>query len=130
MTELHLEATYLDLRKIGPWLSSILNDYDEGLLGSIELGVHELATNSVDHAHSPDESLTLRAAIEGELLVVELIDRGVAFEAETVVSPNPDEPQVRGYGLMILEQLASELTYARHDEQNNWRATFPLEPTH
>ncbi len=127
-SELRLEANYLALREIGPWLADLLVGHDSSLLGSIELGVHELATNSVDHAESPDGAFVLLGHVENKVLTIELVDRGVPFEAAEVTVPDPDVPQVGGYGLMILEQLATELRYVRIDDRNEWRTTFALNP--
>lgn len=127
--ELRLDATYLALREIGPWLASLLDGHDDTNLGSIELGIHELAANSVDHAHSPDGSFLLSGFVEGNVLTVELVDRGVPFAPADAPTPDPTAPQVRGYGLMILEQLAIELNYLRNGDQNEWRTSFELTPT-
>lgn len=127
ITELRLEATYLALRDIGPWLESLLAGQNIDQLGAIELGVHELATNSVDHAQPSDGVLTLSGSVEGGHLRIVMRDRGIEFDAAKVTAPHPDRPQVRGYGLMILEQLADELVYERQGEFNVWNATFPLE---
>lgn len=127
ITELRLEANYLALRDIGPWLQSLVDDVVTDQLGAIELGVHELATNCVDHAQPSDGVLTLHGEVHGSLLTVQMVDRGVPFAAEEVVAPHPDRPQVRGYGLMILEQLATELTYERQEDKNVWRVSFPLD---
>lgn len=126
-SELRLEANYLALRDIGPWLADLLVGHDSSLLGSIELGVHELAANSVDHAESPDGAFVLFGHVENDVLTIELVDRGVPFAAAEVAVPDPDLPQVGGYGLMILEQLATELHYVRIDDRNEWRTTFALD---
>lgn len=122
---LTLEATHLALREIGPWLASIV--HDDADLGGIELAVHELATNSVDHASSSDGHLTLTAELHDRELRVELTDAGAPFHQDQVVRPDADEPQVRGYGLMIIEQLADDLTYERVGESNVWTALFRLD---
>lgn len=128
-SELTLDANYLELRQIGPWIAELLNARSDDLLGSIELAVHELAANSVDHAASPDGQLTLRGRIDGTILTVEMIDAGGAFDATAVTTPDPNQPQVGGYGLMILEQLAATVSYERNGDQNHWRTTFELDPT-
>jgi len=127
--ELRLEANYLALRAIGPWLESLLLGHCVDQLGTIELGVHELATNSVDHAQSRDGILTLRGTVEAGCLRIVMHDRGIEFDAARVATPHPDRPQVRGYGLMILEQLVEELVYERQGEFNVWNACFALDDT-
>ena len=127
ITELRLEANYLALRDIGPWLQSLLAGHNTDQLGAIELGVHELATNSVDHAEPTDGVLTLSGTVDDGYLRIVMKDRGIEFDADKVTAPHPDRPQVRGYGLMILEQLAHELIYERQGDLNVWNAAFPLE---
>lgn len=125
--ELELGADYLELRRIGPWLAEVLDrngHAEHDARGTIELAVHELATNSVDHAQSPDGLLRLHASCPGERLIVRLSDRGVPVDLGAI--DVPDEPQVRGYGMMIVEQVASDLRYERADGVNLWTATFAL----
>lgn len=134
MTEaltLELTATYLGLRDIGPWLARVFDELgwtDSPSLAPIELAVHELATNIVDHAAPADQRILLEASEEGGALTVKLVDSGKAFEHDDYVAPDPTEPQERGYGLMIAETLASQLGYQRIEHQNLWQATFPIEP--
>lgn len=125
---LTLDADFLSLRKIGPWLHTVLPGTDEGpnaAHGSIELAIHELAANSIDHANPEDGKLHLSAHIDGGELAVELRDRGSECQVENIPVPDPENPQVRGYGMMIIEQLASSLKYERVDDSNVWTARFP-----
>ena len=126
ITELRLEANYLALRDLGAWLQSLVADCETNELGAIELGVHELATNCVDHAQPSDGVITFSGTVDGSLLRITMCDRGIEFDAGKVTASHPDQPQVRGYGLMILEQLAHELVYERQGDENIWRAAFPL----
>ncbi len=124
-----LESNHLALRTIGPWLSERLaplpDEVAAPVRGQIELAVHELANNSIDHAKS--SGLELSADIDGDELVVVMTDSGLPFEADQV-SP-PTEPQVRGYGLMIIEQIATAIDYRRQDDQNRWTLRFSLDST-
>lgn len=124
---LRLPSTHLALRSIGPWLSELLTPLPEAVAtaarGRIELAVHELANNSIDHAKSSD--LELSGSIEGDELVVVMVDSGLPFDGEQVSVPT--EPQVRGYGLMIIEQVASVVDYSRHEDENRWTLRFSLD---
>lgn len=127
VASLELDADHLAVRAIGPWLEAVLERNDRGetaSFGAIELAVHELATNSVDHAASPDGRLRLEASCLGDDLVVSVIDHGGAVDLGAI--DVPDEPQVRGYGMMIVEQVAAELHYHRDGDVNRWIATFAL----
>lgn len=126
-TRLELAAEHLALRAIGPWLADTLERGGRAgpeAMGAIELAVHELATNSVDHAESPDGRLRLEASFRDGALVVCVIDRGKSVDVAAI--ERPDEPQVRGYGMMIVEQVATDLRYDRSGEVNRWTATFTL----
>lgn len=121
---LQLDANYLSLRKIGPWLAGVVGHGAD--LGAIELAVHELAANCIDHAQPSDGKISLEGAKAADVLVIHVRDRGKEFDPTGVKSPDPAVPQVRGYGLMILEQVAEEVRYSRVDDTNVWVLRFRL----
>ncbi len=130
--DLRLDATYLALREIGPWLRCLFdaNGWGPDGIGPIELAIHELATNSVDHANPADGVLNLSAETNDDSLVVLLTDRGREFDESSVTAPDANQPQVRGYGLMIIEQVATSVSYSREDDTNCWTAQFPIPIQH
>lgn len=76
------------------------------LVADVELLVSELATNSVRHGGT-DEARELLLEVEvgpGERVRVRLCDDGVGF-ADVPAGPRADGSG--GYGLVLLEQLAS-----------------------
>ncbi len=123
MTDLTILADHRELRQLRPWLDANASQLDPSLVGRIELCVHELAANVIDHSGSPE--LTLHLVGESSWLQIELRDRG-----NPVTTPIYDDlephPRVRGYGMMIAEQLASELSYERCESVNVWRVRFNL----
>ncbi len=121
---LQLDADYLALRAIGPWLASVAGA--EVDLGGVELAVHELGANCIDHAQPVDGKITLDGTMDGDVLVIYVRDRGKEFDRAGVKSPDPEVPQVRGYGLMILEQIAEDVQYTRSDDTNVWVLRFRL----
>ena len=130
MTEpktLQLPSTHLALRSIGPWIDELLAPLEQGtasaVRGKIELAVHELANNSVDHAKS--KSLELRGHVERDELVVSMVDFGLPFDGTQVSVPT--EPQERGYGLMIIEQVTTAIDYSRNGDRNHWTLRFSLD---
>ncbi len=132
MSELTVTSTYEGLRAIGPWLREIVEPLDDDvaapLLARMELALQELGTNTVDHADSPDGSFVLRSTIGDDSVRIELRDRGRStVDVSTIPTPDADEPQVRGYGMMIIEQLVSRLEYAHDGEHNVWTATFEID---
>lgn len=128
-TEIELAATYLALRDIGPWLDDLLAPLAgraAELKGSIELAVHELAANSVAHAYAEDCRLVLTGSLEPHRVVVGLRDSGEEFSPTSDAVADPDHPQVGGYGLMIIDALASSVDYERDGDTNLWTVTFDL----
>jgi serine/threonine-protein kinase RsbW len=128
------------VRRLRPWLEAVVacgNGDRAELLGRIELALHELCVNVIDHAYGRTERAGTAGTSAGAAppdIVVELwngvsgvhvrtVDRGRPFDAAAVRSPQPDEPQVHGYGLMIIEQLVDDLRYERRGDRNVWCAT-------
>lgn len=130
MSELSVDSNHEALRAIGPWLSTVLDPLDEltktSLGTRVELAVHELATNSVDHSNSSAATLLLRAELTDASLRVELLDDGDAVDVSSFPEPDLDQPQVRGYGMMIIEQLVRSLDYERVGGRNRWTAVFDV----
>jgi serine/threonine-protein kinase RsbW len=94
-------------------------------ISELELALQEACVNSVRHAlqEKPGQHLSLGIEFEPERIVISLEDHGIAFDRESVVSPNLDEPQVHGYGLFLIEQLVDSLSYQRDGETNRWVLT-------
>lgn len=144
MSTLRLEANYEAARAIGPWLQKALDDPSplRERIGELELAIHEVAINVVDHAFGPTDAaddvdvadvadrhytISLDDGSAPDEVIVQLRDSGAAFAgAET---PNLDEPQVGGYGLFIAERLTSSLAYERVDGTNIWTLTFAASGT-
>jgi serine/threonine-protein kinase RsbW len=128
---LSVNATYQDVRKIDQALVDLLaavGDIDETTVHSIELAVHEIATNIVDHAYSENQAGVIEAsiALSGGLprrVTVELNDAGTPFNAATVAPVNLESPQESGYGLFLAEALMDEVHYERRAGRNIWRLT-------
>lgn len=134
-----LRCDHSELRRIRPWLDSVTHDLDDVTLGEIELAVHEVAANIIDHGvanprvagdsdfPSPSDStaLMLRLDQSPRRLRVQLCDEG-----HPAVLPGDDDldphPRVRGYGMIIVSLLASNVRYERSGESNVWTVDFAL----
>lgn len=123
MSELTIRAEHIELRQFRPWLDGEAEHIDPTTIGRIELCVLELAANVIDHSGA--EQLLIRLTDNPSHLVVELLDSGNPLAPAALTDLEP-HPRIRGYGMMIAEQLASELTYERQSSLNVWRATFDL----
>jgi len=128
------DATYQDVRTIDEALVNLLadaGDIDETTIHGIELAVHEVATNIVDHAYPEHQngrieaSFTLSGRQKGtqRQLMVELSDTGAPFDAATVAPVNLEVPQESGYGLFLAQALMDEVHYERRAGRNVWRLT-------
>jgi anti-sigma regulatory factor (Ser/Thr protein kinase) len=74
---------------------------DPDLLGDAELLVSELASNALRHGRG---QITLRARLDDDRLLVEVIDEGSGFERAL---RHRDFGDVGGWGLEIVEDVAS-----------------------
>ena len=126
---LELTADYEAARAIGPWLTQTLEDLKAPhaeRVGELELAIHELAINIVDHAYDdtsrPGATYTIGLHCEDDELIASFSDHGCAYVDER--QPKGDEPTIRGYGLIIVEQLASKVTYERVGSENRWTLVF------
>jgi serine/threonine-protein kinase RsbW len=124
-SRLAIDANPLAVRDIGPWLAALLaalpTDERDALLSRLELAVHEVCMNVVDHAGlPPGSSLQLVGTVDGHRVRIEIHDDGSPFDASGVPEPVAGVPQVRGYGLMIVRQLVDTVDYSREGGHNTW----------
>jgi serine/threonine-protein kinase RsbW len=117
------------LQVIGSCLDSMLAQVadlkDHDLFShNVQLAVQEICTNIVYHAYQERENERIYIHItleeQPQRLVVELIDKGIAFDESKVKEPNLDEGQVHGYGLFIAKNLMDKLIYRRQLDENFW----------
>jgi anti-sigma regulatory factor (Ser/Thr protein kinase) len=54
----------------------------------------------------------------------------VEFIQEMVSSPEPGVPQIRGYGLFLIEKLVESSYYRRQQDENVWTMTIGWELCH
>lgn len=127
-------ADLLAIREIGDFLGEVVPEAVEhdatDLVGGMELALQELAVNIVEHAYGDDVDGTIEVnwAVEGPLGIVEVRDRGPAFDWGRANRADLDVPQVNGYGLIIIETLAESFTHDRIGDENVWTIAFSLEP--
>ncbi len=125
-------AELLTLREIGPWLNTVLS----GLLSEvtarseaskIELAVHEICVNIVEHAyHHTPGPISLEIGESECFINVTITDNGEGFDPAEISEPDPANPSIRGYGLMITRQLTSSLRYGQSSAGNRWDLSFPV----
>ena len=124
-----MPAAHAYLPMIGPCISCILNNAPscagrDSLAYNIELAVHEVCTNIIEHAYGglPGRiQIVFTMLANPQRLVVEMVDNGRSFEYASIPLPNPEEPQVRGYGLFLIQELMDKVDYHSNSSGNSWR---------
>ena len=127
--QIELAADYEAARGIGPWLVEALAELDApqaDRVGELELALHELAINIVDHAYDETTRQTSTytiglTTVDGDLHA-RFCDQGHPFVDDRPA--NDGEPTIGGYGLMIVEQLAASIDYERAGDENRWTLVF------
>jgi len=132
---LTIDADLKSVRRLDAWLAEALEALelriDEPTLATFHLAIHEILTNCVDHATRPGDQINVAAQRIDDTarptLRIEISDTGEGtFVGTSVSAPSPDEPQVRGYGLMIAEQVASSVLYERLAADDPWTNRWVL----
>jgi len=123
--DLVIDGTTAMVRKIGPWLHDVLvvlpDDEAGAVAARLELAVHEVAVNVIDHAELPPAAeIRFSAEITDSVVEIRVTDPGRPFDPATVRVPIAGVPQERGYGLMLATKLVSDLGYRRLDSGNCW----------
>ncbi len=128
--QLELPADLLELRRLRPWLDRWLSDVAadtadghavEGLADGLELALHEVCVNAVQHAYEgAGGTLRIAASCADGWLHFSVSDSGRRFVSDDAPAPVPGIPQIHGYGLAIVRQLVDELRYEREEGVNQW----------
>jgi anti-sigma regulatory factor (Ser/Thr protein kinase) len=85
-------------------LDNLDAELDPVLAQDLRLLVTEAVKNSVQHAGvGPEDSIGLKIAVKPDLVRIEVTDDGPGFEPD---ASRPDEDEVSGWGLFLIDQLA------------------------
>jgi anti-sigma regulatory factor (Ser/Thr protein kinase) len=122
---LFLDRNHAAVRRIGPWLRELLSGLEEeevdSLFGRLELAVHEVCVNSVDHADLPESAkIRVTGSVLPDAVTVVVSDDGKEFDSSAAPEPVPGEAQIRGYGLFLVRRLVNEFDYHRTSHSNMW----------
>jgi serine/threonine-protein kinase RsbW len=110
---------------------------DETIAYNLQLAVHEVCTNIIDHAYTDATgqtiSISISSAGSGEAqstaeqvpsalsaLMVSIYDEGDAFDLPETIPQPPDTLQERGLGLFLVYELMDDVRYTRRDGRNHW----------
>ena len=125
---LEVPAALEHAASVSGWLHSILSGPELGPLdadcvSAIELAVHEIWVNVVEHADAGRSGGVVHIdarRVDGGI-EFQLRDRGGGFDPALVAEPNPEALQERGYGLLLVNRLMDEVTYEHTPHGNRWR---------
>jgi anti-sigma regulatory factor (Ser/Thr protein kinase) len=99
-------------------LDNLDTELDPVLAQDLRLLVTEAVKNSVQHAGvGPEDSIGLKIAVQPELVRIEVTDQGPGFEPE---ASRPDEDEVSGWGLFLIDQLSDRWGVKQEDGTCVW----------
>ncbi|HNB53621.1 MAG TPA: ATP-binding protein [Anaerolineales bacterium] len=91
---------------------------------NLQLAIHEACANVIEHAYQSDESQMFELDIEiweyPARLVIKIRDRGRSFDPEMIPQPALGKPQVRGFGMFLMQNLLDQVSYETLDSVNCW----------
>ena len=91
---------------------------------AVNLSIDEILTNTISYGYEDDEQhrIGLSMCMEGDVLVVQIVDDGRAFDSSLERDPDTDssleERSLGGLGLFLVQQMMDDVTYQRRDELN------------
>ena len=128
--ELDLPANHKYLNVLGDCIAGMLaradglDDY-QTVSYDVQLGVHEVCTNIVDHAYRDQAEGRIKVAMtlteDSSQFIVDVRDSGHSFDPELVPLPEFETEQVRGYGLFLIYNLLDSVNYCPSPGQNAWQ---------
>lgn len=91
----------------------------------------EVLTNLAMHGHGPDQTVTIRIAIETGRVVGTIVDHGQPFDPRSTPDPDVtaslDDRPIGGLGLFLVRKLTDTLDYVSRDGENH--TTFSVSRT-
>lgn len=129
--ELSVPATHRFLNVVGACVAEMLYRLDniddvDTVTHDVQLAVHEICTNIVDHAYDEHKKAKGRIGIRlsfeesNGILHVRLVDGGRKFNPDDVAQPRFGEAQERGFGLFLTHQIMDIVKYDRKADENIW----------
>ena len=88
-------------------------------VGQLQVVVDEAFTNIVSHGEA-SESVFISLTLEGKWAVIEIWDQGHPFDPEEAPLPDLGRGQEHGMGVVILKELADEVSYFPKGGPQGW----------
>lgn len=99
-------------------LDNLDAELDPVLAQDLRLLVTEAVKNSVQHAGvGPEDSIGLKIAVHPNRVRIEVTDQGPGFEPD---ASRPDEDEVSGWGLFLIDQLSDRWGVVQEEETTVW----------
>lgn len=102
----------------------VVEEQIDDLVYNIQLAVHEVCTNIIEHAYQFDSNQPVQISFyisrSENVLEVILRDQGNQFDAEKVIAPKLGTAQERGLGLFLVHELMDSVDYFHDGIWNRW----------
>ena len=91
---------------------------------AVNLSIDEILTNTISYGYEDDEQhrIGLSMCMEGDVLVIEIVDDGRAFDSSLERDPDIEssleERALGGLGLFLVQKMMDDVTYQRRQELN------------
>lgn len=114
------------LRQLNDWYADQIARHGiaEPLAGNMKLCLNELVTNTVSYgfADTPAPRLSVTLVAQDGALQAEIVDNGTPFDPLAAEPAAPmdgiDTLQIGGFGIKLVRETASDLSYAREAGEN------------
>jgi serine/threonine-protein kinase RsbW len=83
---------------------------EDDVIADIELALSEAVTNVLDHA-THGEEYEVSAGIDGNLCVIEVVDRGSGFDSQGLGHGDADSDAEEGRGIQIMRALVDHVSF-------------------
>jgi len=99
---------------------------------NIQLAVHEIMTNIIEHAYENVQTGRIHLALifdpSTPSLTIEMDDQGISFDPARIGLPDLNNAQEHGYGLFLTHKLMDIVEYSSTQSGNHWRLVKNLLP--
>jgi serine/threonine-protein kinase RsbW len=133
MAEITLRTDLSELATLAAFIERFAVDADlpPAVVFQLNLVLDELVTNAIDYGHpaggGSDAAAGVHLRLErvGDVLEVDLVDAGIAFDPRSLPDPDLEAPietrRVGGLGVHLVRHYVDELDYRREDGRNHVR---------